>query len=159
MKTESPTDEPPVCGSAPSAVSAVTFAFPDIPRYSRCENVRISQRYQGCIRHARTSDSCRRSPARSSGRAWGRCRGMPAHQRIGRKGEEEAYFCLRKLGYVMVARSYRTARRRGEIDLIGCDHDVLCCIEVTTRTSHAVKPGRAAVDRDKQPKRAGMGRE
>jgi len=34
-------------------------------------------------------------------------------------GEEEAYFYLRKLGYVMVARNYRSARRQGEIDLIG----------------------------------------
>jgi putative endonuclease len=46
-------------------------------------------------------------------------RNSPAHHRIGRRGEEEAYFYLRKLGYVMVARNYRSARRRGEIDLIG----------------------------------------
>jgi hypothetical protein len=43
----------------------------------------------------------------------------PEHLRTGRRGEEEAYFYLRKLGYVMVARNFRTPNRRGEIDLIG----------------------------------------
>jgi Holliday junction resolvase-like predicted endonuclease len=42
------------------------------------------------------------------------------------------------------------SRRRGEIDLIGWDKDVLCFIEVKTRTTHDVKPAEAAVDRDKQ---------
>ncbi|HWX93999.1 MAG TPA: hypothetical protein VNY29_15330 [Terriglobales bacterium] len=32
----------------------------------------------------------------------------PAHQRTGRGGEEDSYFYLRKLGYVMVARNYRS---------------------------------------------------
>ena len=43
----------------------------------------------------------------------------PDHLRTGRKGEEAAYFYLRKLGYVMVARNFRSPDRRGEIDLIG----------------------------------------
>jgi putative endonuclease len=43
----------------------------------------------------------------------------PAHQQTGRRGEEEAYFYLRRLGYIMVARNFRSARRKGEIDLIG----------------------------------------
>jgi putative endonuclease len=50
----------------------------------------------------------------------------------------------------MVARNFRSSRRRGEIDLIGWDKDVLCFIEVKTRTTHDVKPAEAAVDRDKQ---------
>jgi putative endonuclease len=74
----------------------------------------------------------------------------PAHQRTGRRGEEAAYFYLRRLGYVMVARNFRSSRRRGEIDLIGWDKNVLCFIEVKTRTTRAVKPAEAAVDRDKQ---------
>jgi putative endonuclease len=74
----------------------------------------------------------------------------PTHQRTGRRGEEAAYFYLRRLGYVMVARNFRSARRRGEIDLIGWDNDVLCFVEVKTRTTHDVKPAEAAVDRDKQ---------
>jgi putative endonuclease len=50
----------------------------------------------------------------------------------------------------MVARNFRTAAHRGEIDLIGWKQDVLCFIEVKSRTSHDVKPAAAAVDRDKQ---------
>ena len=74
----------------------------------------------------------------------------PMHQRTGRRGEEAAYFFLRRLGYVMVARNFRSARRRGEIDLIAWEKDVLCFIEVKTRTTRDVKPAEAAVDRDKQ---------
>jgi putative endonuclease len=74
----------------------------------------------------------------------------PIHQQTGRRGEEDAYFHLRRLGYVMVARNFRCSRRRGEIDLIAWHCGVLCFIEVKTRTSHAVKAAEAAVDRDKQ---------
>ena len=73
----------------------------------------------------------------------------PAHQRTGRRGEEDAYFYLRRRGYVMVARNFRTAQHHGEIDLIGWDKDVLCFIEVKTRTTRDVKPAEAAVDREK----------
>jgi putative endonuclease len=75
---------------------------------------------------------------------------LPQHQRTGRRGEEDAYFYLRTLGYVMVARNFRSPRRRGEIDLIGWDGDVLCFIEVKTRTTLDVKPAEAAVDRHKR---------
>ena len=84
---------------------------------------------------------------------------LPVHQQIGRKGEEEAYFYLRKQGYVMVARNYRSPRRRGEIDLIGWDGGVLCFVEVKTRTSHDVKPAEAAVDHEKRRELTGMARE
>lgn len=83
----------------------------------------------------------------------------PAHQQIGRRGEEDAYFHLRKLGYVMVARNFRSPRRRGEIDLIGWDKNVLCFIEVKTRTSRDVKPAEAAVDREKIRELAGVARD
>jgi putative endonuclease len=73
-----------------------------------------------------------------------------AHHRTGRRGEEAAYFHLRKLGYTMVARNFRSPRCRGEIDLIGWDDDVLCFVEVKTRTTRDVKPGVAAVDRHKR---------
>jgi len=58
----------------------------------------------------------------------------------------------------MVARNYRSPRRRGEIDLIGWDGEVLCFIEVKTRTSHDVKPAEAAVDHEKRRELAGMAR-
>ena len=83
----------------------------------------------------------------------------PEHQRTGRRGEEDAYFHLRKLGYVMVARNYRSSHRRGEIDLIGWEKDVLCFIEVKTRKSHDIKPAEAAVDHEKQRELAGMARD
>ena len=83
----------------------------------------------------------------------------PDHQRTGQRGEEEAYFFLRKNGYVMVARNFRSPRCRGEIDLIGWDKDVLCFIEVKTRTTLQVKPGEAAVDRHKRHEIAAVTRE
>ncbi|MGB0029979.1 MAG: YraN family protein [Candidatus Sulfotelmatobacter sp.] len=69
----------------------------------------------------------------------------PAHQRTGRRGEERAYFHLRRLGYTMVARNFRSPRCRGEIDLIGWEDDVLCFVEVKTRSTRDVKPAEAAV--------------
>lgn len=79
-----------------------------------------------------------------------------AHQRTGRRGEEDAYFYLRSLGYIIVARNHRSHRRRGEIDLVGWDRDVLCFIEVKTRTSRDVKPAEAAVDHAKRRELAAM---
>jgi len=83
----------------------------------------------------------------------------PAHQRTGTRGEEAAYFHLRKVGYAMLARNFRTPRCRGEIDLIGWDHDVLCFIEVKTRMSRDVKTAEAAVDRHKRREVAQVARE
>jgi putative endonuclease len=83
----------------------------------------------------------------------------PAHLETGRRGEEEAYFHLRAQGYVMVARNWRSPRRHGEIDLIGWDGDVLCFVEVKTRTTREVKPAESAVDREKQRQIVGVARE
>ena len=84
---------------------------------------------------------------------------LPVHLRVGMSGEEDAYFYLRKIGYVMVARNYRTPRCRGEIDLIGWDNDVLCFIEVKTRRSREVKAAEAAVDRHKRREVAQVARD
>jgi putative endonuclease len=89
---------------------------------------------------------------------WQRKR-LPAHLVTGRRGEEAAYFHLRRLGYVIIARNYRSRRRRGEVDLIGWDGDILCFIEVKTRTTRDVKPAEAAVDHAKQRELAAMARE
>jgi len=83
----------------------------------------------------------------------------PKHQQTGTRGEEAAYFHLRKLGYTMVARNFRSPRCRGEIDLIGWDADVLCFIEVKTRTSRDIKTAEAAVDRYKRREVAQVARE
>src|SRR5262245_56662249 len=74
----------------------------------------------------------------------------PEQLRTVRRGEEEAYFYLRRLGYVMGARNYRSPRSRSELDLIGWDGDVLCFIEVKTRTTRDIQPAEAAVDQEKQ---------
>ena len=81
------------------------------------------------------------------------------HHRTGRRGEEAAYFYLRTLGYTMVARNFRSPRCRGEIDLIGWEDDVLCFVEVKTRTTRDVKTGVAAVDRHKRREVAAVVRE
>ncbi len=84
---------------------------------------------------------------------------LPPHLLTGRAGEEAAYFYLRRLGYVIVARNYRSPRRRGELDLVGWDGDVLCFVEVKTRTTREVKPAEAAVDAAKQQEVVAMARE
>lgn len=83
----------------------------------------------------------------------------PLHQRTGTRGEEDAYFHLRQLGYVMVERNFRSPRSRGEIDLIGWQDDVLCFIEVKTRTTRDVKSAEAAVDRYKRREIAEVARD
>ncbi len=83
----------------------------------------------------------------------------PQRHHTGRRGEEDAYFYLRALGYIMVARNFRSPHHRGEIDLIGWDKDVLCFIEVKTRTTRDVKPAEAAVDRAKRRELMAVARE
>ncbi|MGC9292102.1 MAG: YraN family protein [Acidobacteriaceae bacterium] len=77
-------------------------------------------------------------------------KGAAPHLTTGIRGEEAAYFHLRRLGYVIVARRWRSPKQRGEIDLIGWDGEWLCFIEVKTRSSRAVAPAEAAVDQDKR---------
>lgn len=83
----------------------------------------------------------------------------PSAHRIGRRGEEAAYFHLRRMGYIMVARNFRSPKCRGEIDLIGWDKDVLCFVEVKTRTSSHIATAEAAVDRHKRQEIALVARE
>jgi putative endonuclease len=79
-----------------------------------------------------------------------------AHLRTGRAGEDLAYYFLRRQGYTMVARNWRARGRKGEIDLIGWDGNVLCFIEVKTRSRHGLTPAEVAVDREKQRELRGM---
>jgi putative endonuclease len=74
----------------------------------------------------------------------------PQHLHTGRSGEEAAYFHLRKHGYVIIARNYRSPRSRSELDLVGWDGDTLCFIEVKTRTKRDIIPAEVAVDAEKQ---------
>src|SRR5512147_2650013 len=88
----------------------------------------------------------------SAARAVGRDNpaNLPEHLLTGRRGEDDAYFYLRRLGYVMVARNWRSPRHRGELDLVGWDGEVLCFVEVKTRTTRDVAPAEAAVDEEKR---------
>lgn len=74
----------------------------------------------------------------------------PAHLRTGQRGEEEAYFYLRRRGYVIIARNYRSPRTRSELDMVGWEGETLCFIEVKTRTKRDFQPAEAAVDPEKQ---------
>jgi len=84
---------------------------------------------------------------------------LPRHLRTGAHGEDDAYFYLRKIGYLIVSRNFRSPRCHGEIDLIGWDHDVLCFIEVKTRTTKDVKTAEASVNRHKRREVAEVARE
>ena len=77
--------------------------------------------------------------------------GAAAHLETGLRGEREALFHLRGIGYVVVARRWTSARLRGDVDLIGWDGEWLAFIEVKTRTGRdAMEPAQAAVDEDKK---------
>jgi putative endonuclease len=77
---------------------------------------------------------------------------------IGQTGEELAARFLRKNGYRLVAANFKTpigrnrrdAQITGEIDLIALDADVLCFVEVKTRSSDNFASPLAAVDLRKQ---------
>jgi len=74
----------------------------------------------------------------------------PKHLLTGKRGEVEAYFHLRALGYKIIAANFRVPYNRGEIDLIGWDNGVLCFIEVKTRTGADFAPPSTAVDLEKK---------
>lgn len=73
-----------------------------------------------------------------------------AHLVTGKRGERAAFFWLRRRGYIVVARAWRSARAPGDLDLIAWQGATLCFIEVKTRTTRAVAPAHLAVDRDKR---------
>jgi putative endonuclease len=80
----------------------------------------------------------------------GRAPRLAPHLATGLRGEREALFELRKMGYTVVARRWKNAKLRGDVDLIGWEGDDLCFIEVKTRTERGVVSAMFAVDTDKQ---------
>jgi putative endonuclease len=80
----------------------------------------------------------------------GRSPDEPTHLATGNRGEREALFHLRKLGYTIVARRWKTAKLWGDVDLIGWDGEWLCFIEVKTRSQRDSAPAEFAVDKDKR---------
>lgn len=75
---------------------------------------------------------------------------LPEHLSTGQRGERAAFFWLRHRGYTVVARSWRSARAPGDLDLIAWSPapqgSTLCFIEVKTRTTRLVAPAHFAVD-------------
>lgn len=83
-------------------------------------------------------------------RAAPRRRREAPHLATGRRGERAALFYLRRLGFIVTACGWRTAKARGDLDLVAWENDVLCFVEVKTRTTRAVAPAEAAVDDEKR---------
>lgn len=72
----------------------------------------------------------------------------PHQERLGKQGEDLACRELRRRGYVILARRFRT--RHGEIDIIARDGDVLVFVEVKARTSRSFGGALGAVTPRKQ---------
>lgn len=73
-----------------------------------------------------------------------------SHLETGALGEREALFYLRRSGYTIVARRWKTSKFRGDIDLIGWHRETLCFIEVKTRSQRDAFAAEFAVDEEKQ---------
>jgi putative endonuclease len=68
------------------------------------------------------------------------------HLLTGERGEFEALFYLRRLGFQVVERRWHAPDLRGDIDLIAWEGDTLVIAEVKTRTSRDLTPALSAVD-------------
>jgi putative endonuclease len=84
---------------------------------------------------------------------------LPEHLKMGDRGEIAALFHLRRQGYAVVARQWRTPRLRGDVDLIAWEGDTLCFVEVKTRGGRAVATAESAVDEDKRNTLRRIGRQ
>jgi putative endonuclease len=80
----------------------------------------------------------------------GRGAALPAHLATGLAGEDAAYFHLRRKGYKVVARRWSAGTVPGDIDLIAWQGELLCFIEVKTRTARDQSPAEIAVDEEKR---------
>jgi putative endonuclease len=75
---------------------------------------------------------------------------LPEHLRVGVRGEFEALFYLRRLGFTVVERRWRSPELNGDLDLVAWEGGTLCFIEVKTRTARDRTPAGLAVDWAKQ---------
>ncbi len=72
------------------------------------------------------------------------------HQQYGRKSEELAAACLKKQGYTIVRRNYRT--RLGEIDIIARDGQTIVFVEVKARKTDRAGSVKSSITRAKKAK-------
>jgi putative endonuclease len=80
----------------------------------------------------------------------GRLGSQAEHLRTGERGEEAAFFFLRRSGFTVVAQRWNDGPLPGDLDLVAWQGDVLCFVEVKTRTTKEVATASSAVDRDKR---------
>src|SRR5277367_1594172 len=80
----------------------------------------------------------------------GRKPSLSPHLQTGERGEEAAFFHLRHAGFTVVAQRWNDGPLPGDIDLIAWQGDVLCFIEVKTRSTRDVATASSAVDREKR---------
>lgn len=73
-----------------------------------------------------------------------------AHLRTGKRGELEAMFYLRKLGYRLAARRWRTRGLNGDIDLVAWDGETLAIVEVKTRTRRDLYTAESTINEAKR---------
>ena len=69
---------------------------------------------------------------------------MPDLRRLGAEAEDRAANYLLGLGYTLVTRRFKA--RRGEIDLVALDGDVLVFVEVKSRRSTSAYPEAGITD-------------
>jgi putative endonuclease len=92
----------------------------------------------------------RKSEAARSKTEAPRLKAEAPHLATGRRGERAAFFYLRRQGFIVTARGWRSGIVRGDLDVIAWEGDTLCFIEVKTRTTRAVATAEASVDEDKR---------
>ena len=80
----------------------------------------------------------------------GRTPQLAEHLATGKRGEEAALFHLQREGYTVVARNWRHAHLRGDIDLIGWHGGFLCFVEVKTRSHRGNIAAEFAVNQEKR---------
>jgi len=80
----------------------------------------------------------------------GRAPNLPPHLATGIAGEDAAFSHLRRNGYIVVARRWSSGDVPGDVDLIAWQGQLLCFIEVKTRTAHDMTPAEVAVDAHKR---------
>lgn len=75
---------------------------------------------------------------------------LPPHLQTGIRGEFEALFYLRRLGFTVVERRWRSPELNGDLDLVAWEGNSLCFVEVKTRTARDMTPAALAIDEAKR---------